>query len=101
MQLLIKSLSIEETIHIKTFRSIKPLVLNYHSKPNMPSPGAMVQTMKAWQYKSVSGGMEKNIHVNDNAPRPTPSDDEILVQVHAMALNPVDYKVTESPAPLK
>jgi alkaline phosphatase D len=56
--------------------------------------------MKAWQYKSVSGGMEKNLHVNDNAPRPIPSDDEILVQVHAMALNPVDYKVTESPAPL-
>jgi alkaline phosphatase D len=61
----------------------------------------MAQTMKAWQYKSVAGGMEKNLHVNDNAPKPVPGDDEILVQVHAMALNPVDHKVTESPAPLR
>jgi alkaline phosphatase D len=61
----------------------------------------MAKTMKAWQYKSVTGGMEKNLHINEHAPRPIPGDDEILVQVHAMALNPVDYKVTESPAPLR
>jgi alkaline phosphatase D len=61
----------------------------------------MAQTMKAWQYKSVAGGMEKNLHINEDAPKPVPGDNEILVQVHAMALNPVDYKVTESPAPLR
>jgi alkaline phosphatase D len=61
----------------------------------------MAQTMKAWQYTSVSGGIEKNLHLNDKAPRPVPADNEILVQVHAMAVNPVDYKVTESPAPLR
>jgi alkaline phosphatase D len=61
----------------------------------------MAQTMKAWQYKSVAGGMEKNLHINENAPRPVPGDNEILVQVHAMGLNPVDHKVTESPAPLR
>lgn len=44
--------------------------------------------------------MEKNLHINESAPRPAPTDDEILVQVHAMALNPVDYKMTES-APLR
>jgi alkaline phosphatase D len=61
----------------------------------------MAKTMKAWQYKSVSGGMEKNLHINENVPRPVPGENEILVQVHTMALNPVDYKVTESPAPLR
>lgn len=44
--------------------------------------------------------MEKNLHINESAPRPVPTDDEILVQVHAMSLNPVDYKITES-APLR
>jgi alkaline phosphatase D len=61
----------------------------------------MASIMRAWQYKSVTGGMEKNLHINESAPRPVPGDDEILVQVHAMGLNPVDYKVTESPAPLR
>lgn len=61
----------------------------------------MAQTMKAWQYNSVAGGMEKNMCINESVPRPVPGDDEILVQVHAMAINPVDYKITESGAPLR
>ena len=52
--------------------------------------------MKAWVYDGVTGGMEKNLKINDAAAQPTLGDDEILVEVHAMALNPVDYKVTES-----
>lgn len=52
--------------------------------------------MKVWQYDSVAGGLEKNLKINDAASQPTIGDDEILVQVHAMALNPVDYKVSES-----
>lgn len=56
-------------------------------------------TMKAWQYDSVAGGLEKNLKINDTAAQPAIGDDEILVEVHAMALNPVDYKVTEWPAP--
>ncbi|KAF3048666.1 hypothetical protein E8E11_002536 [Didymella keratinophila] len=54
-------------------------------------------TMKAWQYDGVP--VEKNLRINDAATQPTISDLEVLVEVHAMALNPVDYKVTES-APL-
>jgi alkaline phosphatase D len=61
----------------------------------------MSQTMRAWQYKSVAGGIEKNLRINENAPKPVPGNNEILVQVHVMALNPVDYKMTESPAPLR
>lgn len=54
-------------------------------------------TMKAWQYDGVP--VEKNLRINDAATQPTIGDVEILVEVHAMALNPVDYKFTES-APL-
>ena len=57
-------------------------------------------TMKAWQYDSVVGGLEKNLRINDTAAQPAIGDDEILVEVHAMALNPVDYKVTEGGMPL-
>lgn len=56
--------------------------------------------MKAWQYDSVAGGLEKNLKINDAAAVPAIGDDEILVEVHAMALNPVDYKITESGMPL-
>lgn len=61
----------------------------------------MAQTMKAWQYNSTRGGLEKNLHVNESAPQPIISDNDLLIQVHAMALNPVDYKVTEGPMPLR
>lgn len=60
----------------------------------------MTSTMKAWQYSSVSGGVEKNLQLKDDVPQPTITDNEILVQVHAMALNPVDYKATEAGLPL-
>jgi len=61
----------------------------------------MAQTMKAWQFNSVAGGFEKHLKINDKAAIPVPGDDEILVQIHAMALNPVDYKVLEGPAPTR
>lgn len=57
--------------------------------------------MKAWQYNSTSGGVEKNLELNHVAPQPTISDNEVLVEVHAMALNPVDHKVTEGPMPIR
>ncbi|KAJ8117932.1 hypothetical protein OPT61_g968 [Boeremia exigua] len=56
-------------------------------------------TMLAWQYDGVTGGVENNLRINEAASQPTIGDNEILVEVHAMALNPVDYKLTES-APL-
>ncbi|KAJ4988282.1 zinc-dependent acohol dehydrogenase (reticulon-4-interacting protein 1) [Stagonosporopsis vannaccii] len=56
-------------------------------------------TMKAWHYDRIAGGLEKNLKINDAAPYPTIGDDEILVEVHAVALNPADYKVAEN-APL-
>lgn len=61
----------------------------------------MAATMKAWQYNSTNGGIEKNLQINESAPLPFLHDEQVLVQVHAMALNPVDYKVTEGPMPLR
>jgi NADPH:quinone reductase-like Zn-dependent oxidoreductase len=60
----------------------------------------MTATMKAWQYASTAGGVEANLKINDAVAQPMIGDDEILVQVHAMALNPVDYTATEMGIPL-
>ncbi|KAH9216593.1 hypothetical protein DL95DRAFT_424523 [Leptodontidium sp. 2 PMI_412] len=53
--------------------------------------------MKAWQYSSSSGALEKTIHLVPNATKPTlnPTKPEMLVQVTSMSLNPADYKLAE------
>lgn len=51
--------------------------------------------MKAWQYTTTSGGLEKNLKLNSSAPLPTPKADQHLVRILATALNPVDYKPAE------
>lgn len=53
-------------------------------------------TMKAWQYSSVAGGIENNLFLPaSGAPKPHIKDDQILVEVYSMALNPADYKAAE------
>jgi NADPH:quinone reductase-like Zn-dependent oxidoreductase len=53
-------------------------------------------TMKAWQFTSVAGGLEKNLfQPAAGAPKPRINDDQVLVEVYSMALNPADYKVVE------
>lgn len=46
------------------------------------------KTMKAWQFKSVRGGLEKSMYINDQAPLPKPKNGQHLVKVIAAALNP-------------
>lgn len=53
--------------------------------------------MRAWQYSSTKGGLEKNLHLNTSAPIPRPGPEQYLVQVLATALNPIDYKPAENP----
>lgn len=53
----------------------------------------MAAIMKAWRYNSTKGGLEKNLKLDDATPVPTITDNDMLIQVHAMALNPVDHKV--------
>jgi NADPH:quinone reductase-like Zn-dependent oxidoreductase len=47
--------------------------------------------MKAAQYPSY--GDSSVIEINENAPTPTLKDGQVMVEVHAAALNPFDYKV--------
>ena len=49
-------------------------------------------TMKAVRMHSYGGS---DVLVYEDAPRPSIADDEILVRVHAAAINPVDWKIRE------
>ncbi|KAL6720885.1 hypothetical protein ACLMJK_002810 [Lecanora helva] len=54
-------------------------------------------TMRAWQFSSTKGGLDKNLTINPSAALPKPGSDQHLVQVIAVALNPIDYKPAEIP----
>ena len=60
----------------------------------MTSP-SLPKTMRAWQYTSTRGGLDKNLHLNTSAPLPKPKSDQHLIRVIAAALNPIDYKPAE------
>ncbi|AEO67253.1 d7561735-1ef8-4a7b-b4e3-6cfbdf27a518 [Thermothielavioides terrestris] len=55
--------------------------------------------MRAWQYTTTAGGIEKNLVLKESVPIPTTSsrlgDNELLIQVLSASLNPVDYKLPE------
>lgn len=53
--------------------------------------------MRAWQYSSTKGGLEKNLQINASAALPKPKPDQHLVRILATALNPIDYKIAEIP----
>jgi NADPH:quinone reductase-like Zn-dependent oxidoreductase len=50
-------------------------------------------SMKAWLYNSTTGGLKKNVHLDTSRILPSPSPQEVLVQVLVASLNPADYKV--------
>jgi NADPH:quinone reductase-like Zn-dependent oxidoreductase len=54
-------------------------------------------TMRALQYTSTKGGIEKNLKINPSSPLPKPAPNQHLIQILAVALNPVDYKLPELP----
>ncbi|HKU53479.1 MAG TPA: NADP-dependent oxidoreductase, partial [Nitrospira sp.] len=47
--------------------------------------------MKALQIKQYGG--RDVLDLNPNAPRPAPGKGQVLVEVHAASLNPIDWKV--------
>jgi NADPH:quinone reductase-like Zn-dependent oxidoreductase len=58
--------------------------------------------MRAWQFSSTRGGIEKNLRLNTSAPVPAHDAralgrDKVLVKILAASINPVDYKVPELP----
>jgi NADPH:quinone reductase-like Zn-dependent oxidoreductase len=53
--------------------------------------------MKAWQFSAISS-LEKSMSLNQQAAAPpAPTKDQTMVEVVAMAVNPVDYKIPELP----
>lgn len=56
------------------------------------------RTMDVWRYMSAAGGIEANLKLHHDAPLPTPTAKDHLIQVLAVGLNPVDYKPAESAA---
>jgi NADPH:quinone reductase-like Zn-dependent oxidoreductase len=54
-------------------------------------------TFKAWQYSSAKGGIESNLKINPSVSVPKPKPNQHIIQVIAVALNPVDYKPAENP----
>jgi NADPH:quinone reductase-like Zn-dependent oxidoreductase len=77
------------------------------SKPDRGSydePGIMASlptTMRAWRYTDASGGLERSMQLVDE-PIPSavshPKSDHEVIKVHAMSLNPGDYKMAERSA---
>ena len=56
----------------------------------------LFRSMKAWQFNSVAGGLEKNLFLPAaGASKPRITDTQALVEVYSMALNPADYKIPE------
>lgn len=51
----------------------------------------MINSMKAAQISEY--GEIEVIHIATDVPRPTPRDDQVLVEVHAASINPFDWKV--------
>ena len=62
---------------------------------------AIPDTMKAWVFTDTTGGLEKNLQLKHDAQLPTSAkalkNDEVLVKTLATGINPVDYKIAETP----
>ena len=59
----------------------------------------MASSMRAWQYTTINGTLEKSLFLNSSTPAPNQaslSKDQILVEVITASINPVDYKMPES-----
>ncbi|KAH6620584.1 reticulon-4-interacting protein 1, mitochondrial precursor [Boeremia exigua] len=52
-------------------------------------------TMEAWQCKTFSGAVEKNLYLATSVPKPIPTDTEVIVEVFSTSVNPIDYKILE------
>lgn len=61
------------------------------------SPSNLTATMRAAQWRSISGGIEKNLRTTNDArlPTTTAAKDQTLVKVAYASLNHLDYKVAE------
>ena len=67
----------------------------------MSSPSSLPATMRAAQWRSIAGGIEKNLRLTNDAPLPKGANSlpkgHTLVKVAYVSLNHLDYKVAEAP----
>lgn len=63
----------------------------------MAAKSTIPSSMRAWQFKSVKGGLDKYLFINESAPLPAQKSNHHLVRILSTSLNPVDFKVTEAP----
>lgn len=72
-----------------------------HFRHSVTMSASIPSTMRASQWSSSAGGLEKNLRVNEEAAMPAAAHslgaDQTLVKVYYSALNPVDYKLPEAP----
>jgi NADPH:quinone reductase-like Zn-dependent oxidoreductase len=74
------------------YRVIKNLGHDFH-----PAKSSKTETMKAAVYRSH--GDSSVIELSLDYPRPILSSRQVLIQIHAAALNPVDYKMRRNQVP--
>src|SRR5437899_9667250 len=73
-------------------RTIEAIIKHTGATSEKKSASATSQTMKAIRIHNYGG--PEVLHYED-APRPDPKADEVLVRVHAAGVNPIDWKVRE------
>ena len=54
-------------------------------------------TMRIWRFSSTTNGLENNLALHTSIPLPQRRSDQHLIRVHAVSLNPVDFKPIEAP----
>lgn len=68
-------------------------------KLRLTKMASVPKTMRAWQYSSAQGGLEKNLQLGEDVPIPVLSThrnvSEVLVETIAASINPADYKDPE------
>jgi len=55
------------------------------------------KTMRAWQYTTITNGIESSLKLNTSTALPTPKNNQHLIKISSVSLNPVDYKPAEVP----
>ncbi len=73
-------------------RTIEAIVKHTGATSEKKSASATSQTMKAIRIHNYGGPEVLNY---EDAPRPKPQADEVLIRVHAAGVNPIDWKVRE------
>src|SRR5438270_14076205 len=72
--------------------TIEAIIKHTGATSEKKSTSAKSQTMKAIRIHNYGG---PEVLKYEDAPRPEPQADEVLIRVHAAGVNPIDWKVRE------